>query len=167
MRKIFGNRCFLSSLPFCFIYKSKIRSVKTLERFFMNFIENKTKIAYGSESQLDHIQHRKMNEKSKSDIRFTAVSRRKQLDFDLQNCWTFELISVLATLAIKACKSLWNQVIFCVKRISDFIFLVLLNICNGQLNSFYGNDSFNQAGLNKIGWIFRKSRIDIVFYAKV
>ena len=53
------------------------------------------------EVQIDHIQHWKC---PKNENRFLAISCIRQLDFGLQNCWTFELMSTIAACAFKTWK---------------------------------------------------------------
>ena len=60
----------------------------------------------------------KVKNSRKNENRFTAVTRIKQLDFGLQNWWTFEERAVLASRVFKVWKYLLNQVVLAVKRIS-------------------------------------------------
>ena len=87
---------------------------------------------------MDHIEHRNFQE-----IRFTAVSRTKKLDFGLQNIWTFEERSVLATCAFKVWKSLQNKIVLLVKRISYSWHFSLLYVVNkrGHFWGFFFLDS--------------------------
>ena len=65
-----------------------------------------------------------INISRKNEIRFTAVSRIKQLDFGMQNWWTFEERAALTALAFKVWKSLRNlrnSVVLSLKRISYFL----------------------------------------------
>ena len=70
----------------------------------------------------------KIKKCTKNKIRFTVFSRVKQLDFGLQNWWSFELMSILAARLYKTWKSLWNWVVWLVKRIPNFLHLSLLYV---------------------------------------
>ena len=62
------------------------------------------------------------------EIRFTAVSRIKHLDFGLQNWWTLEERAVLAACVFKDWKYLRNKVVLLVKQIAYFLHFLLLYV---------------------------------------
>ena len=87
---------------------------KTNNGFYYHFDLSKT-AEFNSSHCIDLIQHQNC------EIRFTAVSPIKHLDFDLKNWWTFKERTVIAARAFKDWKSLRNKVVLSVKRISYFL----------------------------------------------
>ena len=85
----------------------------------------------------------------KNEICFTAVSRIKQLDFGLQNWWTFEERAVLGGRVFKVWKFLRNKVVLLVKRIQYFLHFSLFS-----LFSFVSSRPWNIRLFSKILEIF-------------
>ena len=106
------------------------------------------------------MQHQHFQE---NEIRFTAVSRIKQLNFGMQNWWTFKESAALAAWAFKVWKSLRKKVVLPVKRISYFLHSPLLSgvYKKSEKLSFENSDLLNEEVVsesrNVKTWHSRKS----------